>query len=131
MGGVQPSADGMGSSCVMLAFSGGLVLAPAGPGVLALEGLVRRVDVLGPRNVAPCLRSACAEVRLEDAACWPLWVGKERGVVAVALGHDPHLCWSEIHYGDSGPHKAQGVLLACRVSGCRWMSVCVATSGPC
>ena len=92
------------------------MLAGAGPGVLALEGCVRRVDFLGPRHVAPCLRSTCAEVRLEDVACWPLWVGKERGVVGVALGHDPRLCWGDIHYGDGGPHEAQGVHLACRVS---------------
>ena len=46
------------------AIVGGLVLARAGPGVLALEGCVRRVDVLGPRHVAPCLRSTCAEVTL-------------------------------------------------------------------
>ena len=77
------------------------MLARAGPGVLALEGLVRRVDVLGPRCVALCLRSACAEVRLEAAACWPLWVGKEGGVAGVALGHDLHLCWVDIHYGDT------------------------------
>ena len=76
------------------------MLARAGPGVLALEGCVRRVDVLGPRHVAPCLRSTCAEVRLEDVACRPLWVGKERGVVGVALGHDLHLCWGDIHYGN-------------------------------
>ena len=92
------------------------MLARAGPGVLAIEGPVRRVDVLGPRHVAPCLRSACAEVRLEDAACWPLWVEKERGVAAVALGQDPHLCWGDIHYGDGGPDGPQGVHLACRVS---------------
>ena len=92
------------------------MLAPAGPGVLALEGFVRGVDVLGPRHVAPCLRSTCAEVCLEDVACWPLLVGEERGVVGVALGHDPHLCWGDIHYGDGGPHEAQGVHLACRVS---------------
>ena len=92
------------------------MLAQAGPGVLALEGCVRRVDVLGPRHVAPCLRSTCVEVRLEDVACWPLWVGKERGVVGVALGHDLHLCWGDIHYGDGGPYEAQGVHLACRAS---------------
>ena len=92
------------------------MLARAGPGVLALEGCVRRVDVLGPRHVAPCLRSTCAEARLEDVACWPLWVGKEPGVVGVALGHDLHLCWGDIHYGDGGPYEAQGVHLACRAS---------------
>ena len=96
------------------------MLARSGPGMLALESLVRRVDVLGPRHVAPCLRSACAEVRFEDAACWPLsislWVGKERSVVGVALGHDLHLRWGDIHYGDGGPHEAQGGHLACRVS---------------
>ena len=92
------------------------MFAQAGPGVLALEGCVRRVDVLGPRHVAPCLRSTCAEVRLEDVACRPLWVGNERGVVGVALGHDLHLCWADIHYGDGGPYEAQGVHLACRVS---------------
>ena len=84
--------------------------------MLALEGLVRRVDVLGLSHVVPCLRSACTEVRLEDAACWPLWVGKERGVVGVALGHDLHLCLGDIHYGDGGPHEAQGVEIARRVS---------------
>ena len=88
----------------------------AGVGVLAPESLVRCVDVLGPRHVAPCLRSACAEVRLEDAACWPLRGGKERGVVGVALGHDLHLRWGDVYYGDGGSHEAQGVHLACRMS---------------
>ena len=92
------------------------MLARAGPGLLALEGFVRRVDVLGPQHVAPCLCSTRAEVRLEDVACWPLWVGEERGVVGVALSHDPHLCWGDIHYGDGGPYEAHGVHLACRVS---------------
>ena len=64
-------------------------------------------------------------VRLEDAACWPLWVGNERGVVGVALGHDLHLRWVDIHYGDGGPHEAQGVHLACGVS------VDVGVCGPC
>ena len=66
------------------------MLARAGPGVLALEGFVRRVDVLGPRHVAPCLRSTCAEVRLEDVVCWPLLVGKERGS-CVELKHSAFL----------------------------------------
>ena len=102
------------------------MLARVGPGVLALESLVRHVDVLGLWHVTPCLRSACAEVRLEDAACRPLWVGKEQGVVGVALGHDLHLRWGDIYDGDGGLHKAQGVHLACR------MLVDVgATSGPC
>ena len=92
------------------------MLARAGPGVLALESFVRRVDVVGPRHVAPSLCSTCVEVGLEDMACWPLWVGKELGVVGVALGHDPHLCWGDIHYGDGGPQEAQVVHLACRVS---------------
>ena len=95
------------------------MLARAGLGVLALEGFVRRVVVLGPWHVAPCLCSTCAEVRLEDVACWPLWFRKERGVVGVALGHDRHLCWGHIHYGDGGPQEAQGVHPACRV----WVDV--------
>ena len=37
-------------------------------------------------------------------------------MVGVAPGHDLHLRWGDIHYGDSGPHEAQGVHLACRVS---------------
>ena len=82
------------------------MLARAGLVVLVLEGLVRRVDVLGSRHRAPCLRSACAEVCLEDAACWPLRVGEERGVVGSALGHDPHLRGGDVHYGDGGPHEA-------------------------
>ena len=94
----------------------GLLLARARSGVLAPESLVRRVDVLGPRHVAPCLCSACAEVRLEDAACWPLRVRNERGVVGVALGHDLHLRWGDVNYGDGGSHRAQGVHLARRVS---------------
>ena len=49
-------------------------------------------------------------------ACWPLRVGKGRGVVGVALGHDLHLRWGDVYYGDGGSHKAQGVHLACRVS---------------
>ena len=92
VGGVQPSADGVGSFCFVPPSLGVSCSLGQGPGVLALEACVRRVEVLGPRHVAPCLRSTCAEVRLEDVACWPLWVGKERGVVGVALGHDPHLC---------------------------------------
>ena len=53
---------------------------------------------------------------MEDAACWPLRVGKERGVVGVTLGHDVHLRWGNVYYGDGGFHEAQGVHLACRVS---------------
>ena len=37
-------------------------------------------------------------------------------MVGVALGHDLHLRWGDIHYGDGGPPEAQGVHLACRVS---------------
>ena len=70
------------------------------------ESLVRRVDVLGPRHLAPCLGSTCAEVCLEDAACWPLRVGVKRGVVGAALGHDPHLRWGDVYDGDGGPHEA-------------------------
>ena len=116
VGVVQPSADGVGSSCVVLPSFWGLVLARAGLGMLAPESLVRRVDVLGPRRFAPCLRSACAEVRLEDVACWPLRVGKKRGVVGVARGHDPHLRWGDVYYTDGGSNEAQGVHLPCRVS---------------
>ena len=71
-----------------------------------LESLVRCVDVLGSGRFAPCLRSPCAEVWLEDAACWPLQVGKERGMVGAALGHDLHLRRGDVYYGDGGPHEA-------------------------
>ena len=107
---------GATSRMVGVAVNWRLVLARAGSGVLAPESLVRRVDVLGPRHVAPCLGSACAEVRLEDAACWPLRVRRERGVVEVALGHDLHLCWGDVNYGDGGSREALGVHLARRVS---------------
>ena len=104
------------------------MLARAGPGVLVMGSLVRRDDVLGPRHLVPCLRSACAEVCLEDAAS----------------GH----CRSERNGAWRAPHWAMtlicvGVMYTMvmvaptrrRVStspaGCRWTSVCVATSGPC
>ena len=82
------------------------MLARAGPGVLVLESLVCRVDVLGSRHFATYLRSACAEVCLEDAACWSLRVGKERGVVGAALGHDLHVRRGDVYYGDGGPQEA-------------------------
>ena len=84
----------------------GLVLVLAGSGVLVLEGPVRRVDILGSEHRAPCPRSACAEVCLEDAARSPLRVGEERGVVGSALGHDCHLRGGDVHYGDGCPHEA-------------------------
>ena len=88
-------------SCLLLCATifRGLVLALAGSGGLVLERLVSLADVLLSRHRAPCLRSACAEVCLEDAACWPLRVGEERGVVGSALGHDPHLRGGDLHYG--------------------------------
>ena len=104
------------------------MFAQAGPGVLALEGCVRRVDVLGPRHVAPCLRSTCAEVCLEDVACRPLWVGKERGVVGVALGHYC-ICVGVIYTMVMVAPTRRRVSTS--PAGRRWMSVCVATSGPC
>ena len=82
------------------------MLALAGPGVLVLESLLRRVDVLGSRYFAPCLGSACAEVCLEDAACWPLRVRKEQAVVGAVLGHDLHLRRGDVYLGDGGPHEA-------------------------
>ena len=64
------------------------MFAGAGSEVLVLKSLVRRVDVLGSRHRAPCLCSACAEVCLEEAACWLLRVRKDLGVVGSALGHE-------------------------------------------
>ena len=71
-----------------------------------MESLVRRVDVFGSRHREPCIRSACPEVCLQDAACGPLWVGKEPGAVGSALGHDPDLRWGDVYYGDIGPQEA-------------------------
>ena len=53
---------------------------------------------------------------MEDAACWPLRIGKERGVVGAAVGNDLHLRSGIVYYGDGGSYEAQGVHLACRVS---------------
>ena len=74
--------------------------------MLALEGLVRRVDILGSWEHAPCLRNACAKPCLEDAARWPLRVREEQGLVGSALSHDPHLRGGDVHYGGSGPQEA-------------------------
>ena len=93
-------------SSLRAAVVGGLVLILAGSGMLVLEGLVRRVDILGSRHREPCLRSACAEVCFQDAACWPLRVGEERSVGGSAPEHDPHVCVGDVHYCDGGPHEA-------------------------
>ena len=85
VGGVPPPSDGDGLLLLRAAVVGGLVLVRSGWGVLALEGLVRCVDIIGTWHHVPCLRSACAEVCLEDAARWPLPIGEERGVVRSAL----------------------------------------------
>ena len=37
-------------------------------------------------------------------------------MVGVALGHDLHLRWGDVYYGDGGSNEAQGVHLACLVS---------------
>ena len=37
-------------------------------------------------------------------------------MAGVALGHDLHLRWGDVNYGDGGSHEAQGVHLARRVS---------------
>ena len=46
----------------------------------------------------------------------PLGTEKKWGVVGVTLGHDLHLRWGDVYYGDGGSHEAQGVHFACRVS---------------
>ena len=111
VGGVQRPADGVGSSCVVLPSFGASCSLARGRGCLRQKALYAVSKSLGPG-----LRSACAEVRLEDAACWPLRVRRERGVVGVALGHDLHLRWGDLYYGDGASQRAQGVHPTCRVS---------------
>ena len=53
------------------------MLARAGQGLLVWKVLYAVSVPSGPRHLAPCLRSACAEICLEDAACWPLRVPKK------------------------------------------------------
>ena len=105
VGGVQPSADGLGSSCFVLPTLGVSCSLGRGRGCWRWKALYAVSMSLG-RQFAPCLCSACAEVCLEHAGCWPLQVVKERGLVGAALSHDLHLRWGDVYYGDGGPHEA-------------------------
>ena len=107
---------------------GGLVLSWAGPGVLVLESLVRRVDVPGSRHFTPCLRSACAEACLEDAACWPLR-SEENGAWWAPHLAITFICVRVIYTMVMVVPTRRTVSTS--PAGCPWTLVCVATSGPC
>ena len=68
VGGAQPSPDGHELLPLCVTIVRCLVLVQVAPGLLALEGLVGCVNVLGSRHHTPHLCCACAGVCLEDAS---------------------------------------------------------------
>ena len=120
MGGVQPSADGVGSSCVVPLSLGVSCSLGRGRGCWRWKAVYAVSMSLGPGMSRP------AFVPHARRYAWKTWraghCGSERNGEWWA-SHWAMMCWGDIHYGDGCPHEAQGVHLAC------WVSVDVGVRG--
>ena len=116
LGGVQPSADGVGSPRVVLPSLAVWCSLKRGRGCWRWKALYAVSKSLGPGMSRPAFVAHARRYAWKTRRTGHCCSEREQGMVGVPLGHDLHLCWGDICYCDGAPHEAQGIHLARRVS---------------